>query len=190
MNIIFAQLNRSHFPKLLEWLNKSHVNLWWDRDITWTIEKVKAKYGPRINSKDIRCYVITISHFSHPELVSGSKNEMSKQVRHDEHNKEIGYIQIYDAYKFPRSKSLTGLPKNLGSIDIFIGDDKYMGRNIGAEALKLFIENYCEFEYIFVDPDMNNIAAISCYKKAGFKEVAKHDDTGEIWMIKSKKHDN
>ena len=34
----------------------------------------------------------------------------------------VGYIQIYNAYDFPRSNSLLGLPENLGAFDIFIGE--------------------------------------------------------------------
>ena len=71
-------------------------------------------------------------------------------ARYDELGIPIGFIQIYDAYKFPRSKPLLNLPRNLGAVDIFIGDEALLGKGIGAMALNLFIEKYSEFEYILV----------------------------------------
>jgi RimJ/RimL family protein N-acetyltransferase len=95
----------------------------------------------------------------------------------------IGYIQIYNLYAFARAKPLIDLPKSLAAIDLFIGEKEYLGQGFAAEILKQF--DYQNFEYILVDPDINNIAAIKTYEKAGFNKFKEHADTNEIWMIKT-----
>ena len=97
-------------------------------------------------------------------------------------NNPIGYIQIYNAYDFARKALLIDLPKSLAAIDFFIGNIDYIGKGIGAEALKVF--DYQGYNNILVDPDMNNIAAIKTYEKAGFKKMREQPDSNEIWMLK------
>lgn len=70
----------------------------------------------------------------------------------------------------------------LGAIDFYIGEEEYLRKGIGSEVLKTF--DYKKFDYIFVDPDINNIVAIKTYEKAGFKKIKEHLDTNEVWMIK------
>ncbi|MBL3285323.1 GNAT family N-acetyltransferase domain protein [Rickettsiales endosymbiont of Paramecium tredecaurelia] len=47
----------------------------------------------------------------------------------------IGYIQIYNAYDFPRSKTLSALPANLGAFDIFIGEEAALQQGLGSKAI-------------------------------------------------------
>jgi len=159
MNITFNKLTEKHFPLLLKWLGISHVKQWWDKNIDWTIEKVKIKYGPRVANKDIKCFIIEYEEVP------------------------IGYIQIYDAYKFPRSKTFSGLPTNLGAIDFFIAEEEYLGKGLGSLIISKFIEEHNSFDHLFVDPDSENIAALKTYLKVGFKEVQKHVDVRKTWMI-------
>lgn len=50
----------------------------------------------------------------------------------------IGYIQYFNAYDFPRDGcQLNSLPKSLAAIDLFIGDENYLGKGIGAKSLAL-----------------------------------------------------
>ena len=159
MNITFNKLSEKHFSLLLKWLGASHVKQWWDSNIDWTIEKVKIKYGPRVNNKEIKCFIIECDEVP------------------------IGYIQIYDAYKFPRSKTFSGLPTNLGALDFFIGEAEYIGKGHGYFILKQFLEEHNGYDHLLVDPDIENLAAIKTYLEVGFKEEQKHEDIGELWMI-------
>jgi len=158
MNIDFKLLSVYDFPLLLKWLKKPHIKQWWDQDITHTEESVTEKYSSYVNNSKIRAYIIHID------------------------NKPIGYIQIYNAYDFSRNKPLDDLPKSLGAIDFYIGEEEYLRQGIGSQILKAFVTP--EFDYILVDPDINNIAAIKTYEKAEFKKIKEHLDTNEIWMIK------
>jgi RimJ/RimL family protein N-acetyltransferase/quercetin dioxygenase-like cupin family protein len=168
MNLTFELLSTSHFPLMLEWLESPHIKKWWDQDISYTLDTVKEKYGDYIKGykqaqgsyKSIKAYIICTD------------------------SQPIGYIQLYNAYDFPRSKRLSGLPENLGAFDIFIGDKNYLGKDIGSQAIKQFFHLYANhYSYIFADPDLNNITAIKAYEKAGFKKVAEQKDTNEIWML-------
>jgi aminoglycoside 6'-N-acetyltransferase len=97
----------------------------------------------------------------------------------------IGYIQIYNAYDFARSKPLEGLPLKLGAFDIFIGEEICLKRGIGARVIVQFFKNHGDaYTHIFADPSIENITAIRAYEKAGLKKIEEQLDTGEVWMIR------
>jgi aminoglycoside 6'-N-acetyltransferase len=164
MDITFEALNESHFPLMLKWLESPHIK---KQDIVYTLDLVKEKYVPYIkgykqvgeSNKPIKAYIIN-----------------SAQT-------PIGYIQIYNAHDFARSKPLLGLPKNLGTFDIFIGEEECLGKNIGSQAISKFFSTCKDYSNIFADPDSNNIVAIKSYEKAGFKKLSEQKDVGELWMI-------
>lgn len=145
MAIAFQPLKSSHFPLLLRWLNAPHIKEWWDPEITHTIESTRAKYEPYTQGykvadgiqKSIHAFIICVDQMP------------------------VGYIQIYNAYDFARSKPLIGLPEKLGAFDIFIGQKGYQEKNIGSQALIHFFTLYGKnYSHIFADPDIDNIAAI------------------------------
>ena len=169
MTITFEPLHESHFPLLLKWLEASHVKKWWDQDVTYTMELVKEKY---------------ISYIKGYKLVEAVQKTIKSFIIHNNQN-PVGYIQIYNAYDFPRSKPLSALPKSLGAFDIFIGEEEVLGKGLGSKAIFEFLntDGY-QYSNIFADPDNNNVAAVKCYEKAGFKKVLEQEDTGEVWMLK------
>ena len=170
MNITFEPLTKLHFPLLLTWLETPHVKAWWDQDVQWTEKLIVEKFGSYVEGYKIQDGV--------------AKNLWAFIIKLD--YKPIGYIQLYEAYAFPRSPELKNLPKSLGAIDLFIGGRDCIGKNIGSYALILFSEQYCAplFDYTLVDPDIANIAAIKSYTKAGFEQININNDTKEILMIK------
>lgn len=161
MNIDFIPLSEYHFPLLLKWLQAPHVKAWWDQGISYSQESVHKKYttyakGYKLSrgiSKPIQAYII---HFG---------------------NIPIGYIQTYNAYDFPRSPAIFDLPESLGAIDIFIGEEEYIQKGIGAIAIKTFIEKYVltNYKYVFGDPEYNNEIAVRAYEKAGFVIIKRID---------------
>jgi aminoglycoside 6'-N-acetyltransferase len=168
VDITFEPLNESHFPLMLKWLESPHIKRWWDQDVVYTLDLVKEKYMSYVkgykqvsgSNKPIRAYIINVAQTP------------------------VGYIQIYNAYDFARSKPLLGLPENLGAFDIFIGEKEYLGKGIGSRAISEFFSIYNGgYSHIFADPDSNNVAAIKSYEKAGFKKLAEQKDVGEMWMI-------
>jgi RimJ/RimL family protein N-acetyltransferase len=169
MNITFEPLKELHFPLMLKWLETTHVKKWWDQDVVYTIDLVKEKYASYAQgykqekgvNKPVFAYIINVNL------------------------EPIGYIQLYNAYDFPRDNKLVDLPKNLGAFDIFIGEEQYLGKNLGSSAISKFLSSYgSNYSHIFVDPDSNNIAAIKSYEKAGFIKFAEQKYDNEIWMLK------
>jgi ribosomal protein S18 acetylase RimI-like enzyme len=167
---MFALLNHEQLKLLFKWLECPHVKLWWDQDVVWTKELVVQKYSTYINGYKlqdgkmlpINAYIICID------------------------TKPIGYVQIYNAYDFPRSAELKDLPISLAAVDIFIGEKNFLHKNIGSMALTLFLQQYCpkKYTHIFVDPNSNNIAAIKSYQKVGFSVIKENIASNEVWMLK------
>lgn len=155
MNITFVPLSDTHFTLLLQWLETPHVKAWWDQDIQWTKELIEEKYGQYAQGY---------------KLQNGEPKKLQAYIIYVD-QVPIGYIQLYNAYDFPRSAPLIELPKSLAAFDIFIGEPNYIGKGIGSQALQLFLDKYAtpNFEYTFADPEMHNIAAIKTYTKVGFK---------------------
>lgn len=170
MTITFTPLSESHYPLLLKWLEAPHVKTWWDTDVTWTPELIREKYETYVKGyklqngmpKTIQAFIIHIDEIP------------------------IGYVQLYNAYDFPRRTSLTDLPDSLAAVDIFIGELSSLGKGIGLLALEIFLEKYCDnrYEAVFVDPNRENIAAVNTYEKFGFKPVRVDEDMGEVWMVR------
>lgn len=170
MTLDFEPLSVTHFPLLLQWLERPHVKRWWDPEITWTQKKIQEKYSSYVHGykiedsvrKTITAYIITADQ--HP----------------------IGYIQSYNAHDFPRSISLEKLPTSLGTFDLYIGELDYLGKGLGSQALVQFLDTYCTplYSHMFADPNQHNLAAIKTYTKAGFKRLSIAHPSTEVWMLR------
>lgn len=170
MRIAFTPLEKSHFSLLLKWLQTSHVKQWWDPEIEWNSKLIEQKYG---------------SYIKGYKLDNGLTKPMHAYIIHF-NKKPIGYIQLYNAYDFPRNQPLIDLPKNLGALDIFIGEAEYLRQGIGSIAITKFLSLHASsYSNIFVDPDRANHAAIRTYKKSGFKEIFSIFPTDILPMIKA-----
>ena len=145
MKITFTPLAESHFPLLLKWLEAPQVKAWWDQDVTYALDLVHEKYS---------------SYVKGYKLVDGQQKPIQGFIIHHNQN-PVGYIQIYNAYDFPRSKSLLGLPENLGAFDIFIGEESALQQGLGSKTILEFLKLHGnQYTHIFADPD-----------------------TGEAWML-------
>jgi len=157
----------------LKWLESPHVKKWWDRDVTYTIEIVREKYSSYTKGykivegirKTIQCFIIN-------------------------YNQEpIGYIQIYSAHDFYEQNLLLRLPKNLGALDCFIGEEKYLNQGFGSKVISEFLNIHgSKYSHILAESSPNNVAAIKCYEKVGFKKAAEQNggqaNKENIFMIK------
>jgi len=203
MEITFLPLTYSHFPLLLEWLSTDHVRKWWDQDIDWTAELIEAKYTSYTEGlkgqKPIYAYIIYLSSSSSrsksllyykyisrptPEII-GNGNILDGKGEDIAEDLPIGYIQYYNIDDFSHDTSLPeNIPELSAALDFYIGDPEHLGRGYGAKVVKEFCEEiiWQHFDACFVDPNVNNIAAIKTYKAAGFRELHQTKDT--VWMVK------
>ncbi len=74
----------------------------------------------------------------------------------------IGYIQSCAA------------DRNGMGIDLLLGDEGFLNRGVGTQALQAFLtqmnEQYAP-SYFVIDPDPKNTRAICCYEKVGFQHT-------------------
>ncbi len=177
MKISFKPLANTDFENLLKWLQQPHVKKWWDTDVNYTKEAIQEKFGSYVDGykktgserKPIHVFIIYFD------------------------DTPIGYIQYYNAYDFPRDGyQLDNLPNSLAAIDMFIGDENYLGKNIGSKSLELFLDShvFTEFEHALVDPALTNSFAIDSYSKAGFKIVSSSSKEQIFLMLRDKRFNN
>lgn len=58
------------------------------------------------------------------------------------------------------------------TLDIFICDKNYLGKNLAATIIKEFLtSHFSDVSEIFIDPEQSNARAVHVYQKVGFKIV-------------------
>ncbi|AZL16384.1 GNAT family N-acetyltransferase [Rickettsiales endosymbiont of Stachyamoeba lipophora] len=172
--IQFERLKEPHLSLLLKWLETPHVKAWWDQDIKWSDDLIKEKYGTYIDGY---------------KLENNTKKPMHAFIIQLD-SKPIGYIQYYNVYDFAHEDNipLEGLPKSLAAFDIFIGEESFVGKGLGAVIINKILDEHIwpQFQACFVDVESSNIGAIKAYEKAGFRKIKTLDDGKVIWLLKEK----
>lgn len=170
-DLIFEPLQELHFELMLAWLQASHVKCWWDPDISWTLEKVRAKY---------------VSYVQGYKRVRGQKEALDAFVivfREE----PVGYIQMYDLRKHDHSQEvqLDLLPKKLAGIDVFFGEVKVIGKGLGSFAIEQFLKNFVAKKYdaCAVVVDVKKNPAGIAYSRAGFKEFQLINNGLDIFIV-------
>lgn len=110
-----------------DWFQKPHIKQWYARNERYSLEEIKKKYIPRIlNSESIPNFIVYAD------------------------NKPIGYIQLYrvnssmpdgvEDYMHPLFTNYK--PEEVAGVDMFIADDKYLGRGFASLALNTLIKEH------------------------------------------------
>lgn len=153
-DISFPPLREDDLPLVQRWLNTPHVSEWWSLDGSHhpSLEEVSAKYSPRLTEKEpVDCYIIGFS------------------------NKPIGMIQACNLDDYPAEKKTFGVAGRCISIDLFIGEEDYVHRGLGADIIRCFLKDVVfadpAVDHAVIDPQVENIIAIRAYEKAGFKHM-------------------
>lgn len=67
----------------------------------------------------------------------------------------------------------------MSTLDLLIGEEKYLGRGLATGVVKGFIQSVLsDSDIIFIDPEASNTKAIHVYEKVGFKKI---DDFIASW---------
>jgi aminoglycoside 6'-N-acetyltransferase Ib len=143
----FKRLSEGDIPKLYEWLNRPHVRRIWDERFP-DVNSVRKKYEPHMNSENIFGYMASLN------------------------GEQVGYVQAYGATEMGDGfESVSGR----WGIDQFLACEDDLGKGLGTAM----VTQFCKFilerhgaKIIVTDPDPENLRAIRCYEKVGFKKVS------------------
>ncbi|MDZ5473057.1 GNAT family N-acetyltransferase [Bacillus sp. 31A1R] len=163
-NLTIRAMNQNDFPLMAKWLSHPEVLKFYEES-PYNLEQVFLKYGPRVEGK----------HYVKPCIVEYKLLP-------------IGYIQYYPvqdselkAYAMRENGVIFG-------IDQFIGEPEMWGKGIGTSMVSLmlkYLSQVNEEVKVVLDVKKNNIRAIACYKKCGFRIVKVLED--EKWLMEWKK---
>lgn len=87
----------------------------------------------------------------------------------------IGFVQIIDPAK-EESRYWGDVPTNLRAIDIWIGEESYLGRGHGTRMMQLALQRSFanpDVAAVIVDPLASNTRAIKFYERLGFKSIGR-----------------
>jgi aminoglycoside 6'-N-acetyltransferase len=134
---------------VLRWLDAPHVQEFW-YDEPNTLEGLEESYLPKTGDPS-RPHSYVIEHAAIP----------------------IGLIQWYPLGDDAGNAALVGgLPGEAG-VDLFIADEAYRHRGLGAPLLRRFLRQVVfadpQITGCVIGPESNNAAAIRAYEKAGFR---------------------
>ncbi|MGH7780390.1 MAG: GNAT family N-acetyltransferase [Candidatus Binataceae bacterium] len=166
----FRTLAHDDLRRMHRWINDDpEVRQWWSRE-AGPLEKIVAKYAPRIGAPGpTRSYII--QYDTNP----------------------IGYIQEYLISEHRDWQRIVGVAEVCAGVDLFVGEAAYRGRGRGAAILRKFVREVVfarpEVESCIIGPDENNARAIRSYEKAGFRPLKRiydpdsneHDLLLRIW---------
>jgi aminoglycoside 6'-N-acetyltransferase len=155
-----------------KWLQAPHVKAWWDKNIQWTPQLLKEKYGSYIHGY---------------KLEAGIKEPLQAYIISID-AQPVGYIQLYNPRDYFGEELMDELTDSLAGLDFFIGETEYLGKGLGSLILRKFLEEYVDPSYdsCLVDPNTANIRAIRAYEKAGFKVVKTVKEGNLTWMVRMK----
>jgi aminoglycoside 6'-N-acetyltransferase len=157
--VYLRSFNQKKDHLLLEkWIYSSHIKQWWG-------DPVK-----------------NIQELSEPATGGG---EALILVR----SKPVGYVrwQIPSQEEL-RAAGLNDLPDSVVDIDIAIGEVSYLGQGIASQALQLLISRLfmsAKAPMIMICTSIDNIKAIKCFEKAGFRKnrVFADPEFGDMWLL-------
>ena len=148
----FKPLAESDLPMLMEWLNRPHLREWW-RDEAASIETVREKYLPRIMGDDD----------AQPFLACRD-------------GEALGYIQYYRAAAGDPAWWPDQPGPGVVGIDQFLADEERLDQGLGTDMISEFVAQLFAdpaVTEIRVDPRPDNLRAIRCYARVGFRAIGR-----------------
>ena len=140
----FEPAQRADLPMIARWLEAPHVARWMG--------------DPKDALREIA------------EHIAGATDATAYILRLD--GEPIGYIQSYAVHE-SENHPYADQPAGSVGIDLFLADEKRLGRGIGSSAVAAFSEFLFErgAPHLVIDPHPDNPRAIRAYEKASFTEV-------------------
>ncbi len=139
------------------WLQRPHVKRWWrDRE---TYEEVVAHYLPSIEGREPTDHYLILLN-----------------------DRPVGVIQTYLTADYPEWGAIVGTEEGLAGVDLLIGEERLIGRGLGARVLARFAS-----EVVFARPgtsacvatvEEENRRSWRAFEKAGFAHVGDVEEDG------------
>ncbi|MFC2028586.1 GNAT family N-acetyltransferase [Chloroflexota bacterium] len=145
----FRKLQLDDLELLHAWLNTPHVSRWYGCKLP-TYEQVFQKYAPRIKGQiPTQTYLILVDETP------------------------IGYIQTYRMSDHPEYNAHVEADEHTAGLDLFIGQADLIHKGFGTAILTRFLADVVfkdqSISSCVVGPEPDNLAAIRCYEKVGFR---------------------
>jgi len=150
MPIQFKRLTEADLPILTEWLNRPHVDEWWD--VCGSVAETREEYlSPNENDT-------AVSYFAYLDDIP------------------IGYVQWYVATASPDGWWPKHHDPGVHGIDQFLANGSRLDQGLGTQMVSEFVRflfAYPSVTRIQADPAPSNLRAIRCYEKAGFRQAGR-----------------
>ena len=137
---------------LHDWLGRPHIVEWWGgEEGRPTLEETRAHYLPRVLAEErVTPYIAMLG------------------------DDAIGYAQSYVALGCGGGWWEDESDPGVRGIDQSLADPQLLGKGLGTKLVTALVEllfSDPEVTRIQTDPAPNNLRAIRCYEKAGFRKV-------------------
>lgn len=146
-SISLRPLAASDLPTLHDWLGRPHVVEWWG-DVP-TLREVKQQCHPEELAKEgVTAFV----------AISGDD--------------AIGFAQVYVALGSSEGWWQAETDVGVRGVDVFLADPDRIGQGLGTLLVRRLVEELFTnpaVTKIQADPSPENLRAIRCFEKAGFK---------------------
>jgi RimJ/RimL family protein N-acetyltransferase len=164
MEITFRLMTRDDLPLVHDWHQRPHVKRWWvARD---SFDETEEHYVPTIEGTEPTAHYLA--------LLDGEP---------------LGMVQTYLVSDYPDWAAVIGEGEGVAGVDLFIADEANLGRGLGTEMLRRFVEEIVfarpETVAVTADPDVRNMASARAFEKAGFQRVGEFVDPedGELHVL-------
>ncbi len=139
-------------PMLHDWLNRPHIVQWWGGEAQRpSLDEVYADYSPRVLAQEqVTPYIALLGEVP------------------------IGYAQSYVALGAGDGWWEDETDPGVRGIDQSIADPALLGKGLGTQLVRALVDRLFQdpaVTRIQTDPAPNNLRAIRCYQKAGFRIV-------------------
>jgi aminoglycoside 6'-N-acetyltransferase len=147
--VALRAMTRGDLGDLVRWLGTDHVSRWFAAQGTPTLDRVTARYGPRIDGMEpTRMWVVEVN------------------------GRSVGFCQDYRLRDHPEFAALTPDPEAVG-VDYAIGEPHLVGEGVGAAMLWAWLgsalRRYRGVTTYFAAPDHRNRASLRVLEKVGFE---------------------
>lgn len=168
---MFKHVSSDHFEMVKSWLHKEHVKpYYYGEGLANTLKNLElSAQGIKHNGLYgfehwVAFYDGKPFGFLMTSVIEGPKDEK------DPYNK--WFSEDYETI----------------TLDLLIGDEKYLGKGFAAPMIKAFINGkFPGVGKVLIDPEVSNEKAIHVYEKAGFIKIEKfpqmHDKPNLCWMM-------